>query len=144
MKKIDFIHTPADWDELHGRIESLTGPGESALATLHAGMAWNMAADVMARAESREARHDTGRPPAELNGYSVIAFAPYRGVSALKNLYPDYLVMVDLTDNEFTPYCVAHWNQHAGTAWNWGNYCRTYSDALRAFMARAGDLSATG
>ena len=136
MTKIAFIHTPANWDELHARIESLTGPGESALATLYAGMAWNMAADDAAR--------DTaGRPPAKLNGHAVVAFAPYRSQRAIND--GDFAVWVHLTDNDLTPYCVAHWNQHAGKCWNWGTYCETYNDALRAFIdkAGAGDLSAT-
>ena len=65
MKKVNFIHTPKDWDELQNRIESLTGPGESTLATLFAGMAWNMAVDTSGRDTS-------GRPPKKLNGYVAI------------------------------------------------------------------------
>ena len=75
MKKVNFIHTPKDWNELQNRIESLTGPGESTLATLFAGMAWNMAVDTSGRDISGRdisGRDISGRPPKKLNGYVAI------------------------------------------------------------------------
>ena len=125
MKKVNFIYTPKNWNELQNRIESLTGPGESTLATLFAGMAWNMAADTAGR--------DTaGSPPKKLNGYNVIAFAPCPPLD-----FKNFIVLIHLGDNSLTPYCAAHWNVTAGDGWNAGDYCETYAAAFEAYISRA-------
>ena len=130
MKKVNFIHTPKDWNELQNRIESLTGPGESTLATLFAGMAWNMAVDTSGRDTS--GRDTSGRPPKKLNGYNVIAFAPCQPLD-----FKNFVVLIHLGDNSLTPFCAAHWNVAAGDGWNAGDYCETYAAAFEAYIIRA-------
>ena len=134
MKKIFFVQTPASWDELQGRIDSLP-PGEKNIAALHAGMAWNIACDI-----HNAEKENMTRPPERLNGHRVLASAPYHAqLGADPQSAPEnYIVLVSMPDNELTPFVVAHWNTGAAYTWHNGAYCADYDNALELFMIRAG------
>jgi len=134
MEKINFIHTPANWDDLQDRIDQLP-PGEKNIAALYAGMAWNIACDIVAAANE-----NPERPPERLNGYRVLASAPYhaRLGDNSESAPADFVVLVSMPDNDLTPFVVAHWNPNAQTHWHNGAYCADYDNALELFMIRAG------
>ena len=136
MEKTGFIHTPANGEELEKRIKGLSG-SEQSTATLYAGMAWNLACDIV---NSKK----TIRPPEQLNGFDVLAYAPYEG-ETVRDLHSkpggevkDFVIMVFMPENTVTPFCVAHWAPSSGNNWNIGNYCANYEHALTRFISRAG------
>lgn len=134
MKKIFFVQTPASWDELQERIDQLP-PGEKNIAALYAGMAWNIGCDIY-NAE----KENMTRPPERLNGHRVLASAPYHAQlgSDPESAPIDFVVLVYKSDDELTPFVVAHWNAGARFTWHNGAYCADYDNALERFMIRAG------
>ncbi len=67
----------------------------------------------------------------KLNDYPVLAKAPWKG-----RISGDYAVLVRRNHNSLHPYVVAHWNKDAKNNWNWGNYFKTYEEALKCFFIK--------
>lgn len=74
-------------------------------------------------------------PPQVINGSPVMAYAPQIRINQTPDPYT-FTILVFLSHNAVTPYCVSTWFAELANGWLWGHYFATYQEARDFFITR--------